>query len=179
MSEIVYWLVVLSTMGTVAFAWGVFLSQVLQKRTKLDEEYERFEERILELMGQFRHMSAVRLQMLDRKMEELRKLIKQANSLYGQLCVRETELLNFLDKTEQVQYEDVNACEQQEKETVVEEINNNKNGLEEPDVSIERKILLMYQEGKDEHEIAKELNMGIGEVRLVLSLFRFRSDSHQ
>jgi hypothetical protein len=39
--------------------------------------------------------------------------------------------------------------------------------------------LLMYQEGKDEHQIAKELNMGVGEVNLVLSLFRFRSDSHQ
>lgn len=177
MFDIVYWLVVLSTIGTVTFAWGVFLSQALHKRTKPDEEYEKFEERILELMGQFRHMSAVRLQMLDRKIEELRKLIKQANSLYGQLCVRETELINSFNKSEE-KVESVTESEQ-EKVEPVEGVKRVERNQEDSDLSIERRILLMYQEGKDEHQIAKELNMGVGEVNLVLSLFRFRSDSHQ
>jgi len=61
----------------------------------------------------------------------------------------------------------------------VKEVRRVENSQEDSDLSIERKILLMYQEGKDEHQIAKELNMGVGEVNLVLSLFRFRSDSYQ
>ncbi|MBC7115458.1 MAG: hypothetical protein H5T93_00255 [Pseudothermotoga sp.] len=180
MFDIVYWLVVLSTITAVAFAWGAFLSQTLHKRTKLDEEHEKFEERILELMGQFRHMSAVRLQMLDRKVEELRKLIKQANSLYSQLCVRETELMNSFGNVDQERVENPVETKQPHKEPEpVKEVRRVENSQEDSDLSIERKILLMYQEGKDEHQIAKELNMGVGEVNLVLSLFRFRSDSHQ
>jgi len=180
LSDIVYWLVVLCTVGTVTFAWGVFLNQVLHKRTRLDEEYEKFEERILELMGQFRHMSAVRLQMLDRKVEELRKLIKQANSLYSQLCVRETELMNSFGNVDQERVENPVETKQPHKEPEpVKEVRRVENSQEDSDLSIERKILLMYQEGKDEHQIAKELNMGVGEVNLVLSLFRFRSDSYQ
>ncbi|MFN4190926.1 MAG: hypothetical protein ACK4E2_08015, partial [Pseudothermotoga sp.] len=84
------WVVFLSTLGTVAFAWGLFLSNTAQ-RTPKQEEYEKLEERILELMGQFRHISSVRLQMLDKKIEELKKLIKEANTLYASLCTQETK----------------------------------------------------------------------------------------
>ncbi|MCX7812762.1 MAG: hypothetical protein N2250_03800 [Pseudothermotoga sp.] len=182
MFDVVYWLVVLSTVATLAFAWGIFLSQMLRRKTRLDEEYEKFEERILELMGQFRHMSAVRLQMLDRKMEELRKLIKQANSLYSQLCVRETELMNSFSETEKDEVQSVRQASQDQTEELqktVELVKNNQEDAETSETSIERKILLMYQEGKNEQQIAKELNIGVGEVNLVLSLFRFRNGLHQ
>jgi DNA-binding NarL/FixJ family response regulator len=178
--DLVYWLVVLSTVVTLAFAWGVFLNQILRGRTERDEEYEKLEERILELMGQFRHMSALRLRMLDKKIEEMKALIKQANSLYSQLCVREAELMGSFSKVETERFE--SDVKERDAQKVMEEdaieTENSKNELQDSDLSIERKILLMYQEGKDEQQIAKELNMGVGEVSLVLSLFRFRSDSH-
>ncbi|MFN3282678.1 MAG: DUF6115 domain-containing protein [Pseudothermotoga sp.] len=41
---------------------------------------------------------------------------------------------------------------------------------------MERKILLLYQEGKSEQDIARELSIGVGEVMLILSLFRHRND---
>lgn len=176
MFEVVYWLVVLSTIVTLGFAWGIFLSQTLRRKTQLDEEYEKFEERILELMGQFRHMSAVRLQMLDRKIEEMRKLIEQANSLYSRLCVRETELMSSFSRTEGGEIEGTQQKLQEQTNEEPQKIEYTANHEETP---IERKILLMFQEGKNEQQIAKELNIGIGEVNLVLSLFRFRNDLHR
>ncbi|KAF2958933.1 hypothetical protein AS159_04530 [Thermotoga sp. Ku-13t] len=180
MFDLIYWLVVLSTIVTLAFAWGVFLNQVLRGRTGRDEEYEKLEERILELMGQFRHMSALRLRMLDKKIEEMKVLIKQANSLYSQLCVREAELMNSFSQVETERFESDVKEEDTQKVTEPEnaiETENTRIDQQDSDLSIERKILLMYQEGKDEQQIAKELNMGVGEVNLVLSLFRFRNDS--
>lgn len=50
----------------------------------------------------------------------------------------------------------------EKKEAPVEDDNGNKN----------RKILALYKEGKSEVEIAKELECGLGEVRLVLGLFK-------
>ena len=38
-----------------------------------------------------------------------------------------------------------------------------------------QKILDLYNEGKSNLEIAKELGLGIGEVRLVIDLFRSHS----
>lgn len=46
MFDLVYWLVVLSTIVTLAFAWGIFLNQTLRGRTGRAEEYEKLEERI-------------------------------------------------------------------------------------------------------------------------------------
>jgi len=166
------WLVVLSTLATVAFAWGVFLSN-LGRIPQKSEEYEKLEDRILQLMGQFRHMSAIRLNMLDKKIEEMRKLIKEANSLYGKLCVQETKLV---DKTCEC---DSNVeTELYDKEPESHEFEHEEAPDSENNTSVERKILLLYQEGKTEQEIARSLGIGVGEVMLILSLFRHRTD-HQ
>ncbi|MEJ5229357.1 MAG: hypothetical protein WHT65_05070 [Pseudothermotoga sp.] len=146
-----------------------------------DEEYEKFEERIVELMGQFRQISSVRLQMLDKKIEELRKLIKEANSLYASLCMQETKIAEKITPSDEPQLAETNAEKHQEQviqkketETIKEEAVNNSG--ENHSSSVERKILLMYQEGKSEQEIAKTLGIGVGEVMLILSLFRHRTD---
>ncbi|WP_028843732.1 MULTISPECIES: DUF6115 domain-containing protein [Pseudothermotoga] len=166
------WLVVLSTLATVAFAWGVFLSN-LGRIPQKSEEYEKLEDRILQLMGQFRHMSAIRLNMLDKKIEEMRKLIKEANSLYGKLCVQETKLV---DKT--CEWDSNVETELHDKEPESHESEHEEAPDSENNTSVERKILLLYQEGKTEQEIARSLGIGVGEVMLILSLFRHRTD-HQ
>lgn len=173
------WVVFLSTLGTIAFAWGLFLSNTVQ-RTPKQEEYEKFEERILELMGQFRHMSSTRLQMLDKKIEELRKLIKEANTLYASLCTQETKIAERFSQS--VEATELSVVEKSEN-TQIQVDNNNDNNRENQDemtktnnTSIERKILLLYQEGKSEQDIARELSIGVGEVMLILSLFRHRTD---
>lgn len=166
------WLVVLSTLATVAFAWGVFLSN-LGRIPQKSEEYEKLEDRILQLMGQFRHMSAIRLNMLDKKIEEMRKLIKEANSLYGKLCVQETKLV---DKT--CEWDSNVETKLHDKEPESHESEHEEAPDSENNTSVERKILLLYQEGKTEQEIARSLGIGVGEVMLILSLFRHRTD-HQ
>lgn len=167
------WVVFLSTLGTVAFAWGLFLSNMTPKAPK-QEEYEKFEERILELMGQFRHISSVRLQMLDKKIEELKKLIKEANTLYASLCAQEAKTMEKLSYSNQ---DDLIYSEEKSEDTQNQtNSENTSEKAEENNTSIERKILLLYQEGKSEQEIAKELNIGVGEVMLILSLFRYQTD---
>lgn len=175
------WVVFLSTLGTVAFAWGLFLSNTAQKTTK-QEDYEKFEERILELMGQFRHTSSVRLQLLDKKIEELRKLIKEANTLYASLCTQEARVVERfscparMNDSESTDVESENTKFQPTSNNNGAESQNEVAGTDTNNTSIERKILLLYQEGKSEQDIAKELNIGVGEVMLILSLFRYRND---
>jgi len=41
----------------------------------------------------------------------------------------------------------------------------------EDDMEVERKILKLHEKGLSDVEIARRLNMGIGEVRLILNLF--------
>lgn len=175
------WVVFLSTLGTVAFAWGLFLSNTAQ-RTPKQEEYEKFEERILELMGQFRHISSVRLQMLDKKIEELKKLIKEANTLYASLCTQETKFVEKFSYPVRMNESESNKVELETTQFQTSNNDNDTQGQSEAlradtnNTSIERKILLLYQEGKSEQDIARELSIGVGEVMLILSLFRHRSD---
>ncbi|MGJ8455375.1 DUF6115 domain-containing protein [Pseudothermotoga sp. U03pept] len=180
LSDFFSWVVFLSSLGTVAFAWGLFLSKMGRTSPK-DEEYENFEERIVELMGQFRQISSVRLQMLDKKIEELRKLIKEANNLYASLCIQETKIAEKIASSDEPQSVVVDAEEYQEpakmkKEAVIDKEEVVINSAESSSSSVERKILLMYQEGKTEQEIARALGIGVGEVMLILSLFRHRTD---
>ncbi|WP_245530487.1 DUF6115 domain-containing protein [Pseudothermotoga thermarum] len=173
MVEFLYWFVFFGTLATVAFAWGVFLAN-LDKPSPNVEEYEKFEDRMLQLMGQFRHLSAVRLQMLEKKMDEMRKLIQQANSLYAVLSCQESKVL-----AKNLGIEETFQKDQKQDEVISdieEKVETNKETEKTQENSLEKKILLLYQEGKSEAQIAKELGIGIGEVMLILSLFRFRTD---
>ncbi len=178
--DILYWFMFFGTLATIAFAWGIFLAS-LNRPSPDEKEYEQFENRMLELMGQFRHISATRMQMLDKKIEEMRKLIQQANDLYAALCSQEAVVLEKtmvkedekISTKEQLQIETNHGLGHQSSGNAL-EVQNEKTQQD----SLERKILLLYQEGKSESQIAKELGVGIGEVMLILSLFRFRTDLH-
>ncbi|HEY8541116.1 MAG TPA: hypothetical protein VIL29_01940, partial [Pseudothermotoga sp.] len=101
----------------------------------------------------------------------------EANTLYASLCSQETkvaERFSYPAKTEPISVEESETTQIQinnDKEKQIEEVKTDTNGT-----SIERKILLLYQEGKSEQDIARELSIGVGEVMLILSLFRHRND---
>lgn len=178
MGDILSWLILLCTLGTVAFTWGMFLSSMNRNETN-GTPHEDFEERIVELIGRFRHLSSVRLQMLDRKTEEMRKLIDEANALYSALSVKETEVRasEMGLKQESSRTEDLfpsdHLKQSEHSETEEQE--------QQVEMSVEKKIMLLSQEGKTDQEIAKLLGIGTGEVRLILSLFagknHYSSDS--
>ncbi|PLV59213.1 hypothetical protein [Thermotoga sp. KOL6] len=162
------YLVVISTLGTVVFSWTYLL---LGKDNAHGEiKQEEIEERIMELMGKFRYMSANRLELLDRKTQELKKLIAEANTIMSKLMVRmseiereqETKIVSSSEETAEVEKEEKNTKEDREGE--IEEV--------EKDFGLEKRIVSMYDRGFSEVDIAKELGITIGEVRLVLQLFK-------
>ncbi len=158
-------LIVMSTVGAVAFSWATFL---VSSRKVEDEELERMEQRILELMGRFKHVSSMRLEMLDKKIEEIKRVMREANDIYSSLVVKMTDLMRLKEEL---------LVEERKEEVVepqVEEVKAEEPPQEEEEMSIEKRIISMYDEGMSDIEIARRLGIGVGEVRLMLSLFRRR-----
>ncbi len=158
-------LIVMSTVGAVAFSWATFL---VSSRKVEDEELERMEQRILELMGRFKHVSSMRLEMLDKKIEEIKRVMREANDIYSSLVVKMTDLMRLKEEL---------LVEERKEEVVeprVEEVKVEEPPQEEEEMSIEKRIISMYDEGMSDIEIARRLGIGVGEVRLMLSLFRRR-----
>lgn len=156
------YLVVLSTLGTVVFSWTYLLLGRENGQRELDRE--EIEERIMELMGKFRYMSANRLELLERKTQEIRRLIAEANTAMSKLMVKMSEMERL----------ELPRVEITEEKTVREEQKTQKEPEDdtEKDAGIEKKIVSMYDRGFSEIDIAKKLGVTVGEVRLILQLFK-------
>ncbi|ADA66375.1 MAG: Uncharacterized protein XD64_1065 [Thermotoga sp. 47_83] len=156
------YLVVLSTLGTVVFSWTYLLLGRENGQRELDRE--EIEERIMELMGKFRYMSANRLELLERKTQEIRRLIEEANTVMSKLMVKMSEMERL----------ELPRVEITEEKTVREEQKTQKEPEDdtEKDAGIEKKIVSMYDRGFSEIDIAKKLGVTVGEVRLILQLFK-------
>lgn len=156
------YLVVLSTLGTVVFSWTYLLLGRENGQRELDRE--EIEERIMELMGKFRYMSANRLELLERKTQEIRRLIAEANTVMSKLMVKMSEMERL----------ELSKVEITEEKTVREEQKTQKEPEDdtEKDAGIEKKIVSMYDRGFSEIDIAKKLGVTVGEVRLILQLFK-------
>ena len=108
---------------------------------------------------------------------DLQKLTKQIRDLDLESTITRLEsAANYAISVEK-NFEPIAApvVEVKEEETVINETTNLKEFQEIPDeapvLSKNEQILLLYKEGKDEVEIAKSLDCGLGEVRLVLGLY--------
>ncbi|MCD6550814.1 DUF6115 domain-containing protein [Thermotoga sp.] len=156
------YLVVISTLGTVIFSWTYLLLGRENSQRELDRE--ELEERIMELMGKFRYMSANRLELLERKTQEIRRLISEANTVMSKLMVKMSEMERL----------ESSKTENTEKKVVKEEQKTKKEFEDdtEKDFGIEKKIVSMYDRGFSEIDIAKKLGVTVGEVRLILQLFK-------
>ena len=156
------YLVVISTLGTVVFSWTYLLLGRENSQRELDRE--ELEERIMELMGKFRYMSANRLELLERKTQEIRRLISEANTVMSKLMVKMSEMERL----------ESSKTESTEKKIVKEEQKTKKEFEDdtEKDFGIEKKIVSMYDRGFSEIDIAKKLGVTVGEVRLILQLFK-------
>ncbi len=168
--------VIIATVSAVSFSWATFL---LKHRKIEDEELEELEQRILDLMGRFKHVSNIRLELLDKKVNEIKRVIKEANNVYASLAIKLTDLMKI--KEELPLKEDQESSQTAEKTDEVgsknitssETVTDESRMDEEPqEMNLERKILFLHDEGLSEIEIAKRLGIGVGEVKLMISLFR-------
>jgi len=155
----------------------------LQKneKTQFDEE----EERLVELMGKVRVFVDSKIEQLDKKMEEVRKLVKELNEQYialSALSLKNVETkfepsVNSLNSLNESHNNNVISVEES---LVLNNIGNLKsaksdqvNDYETTDENnVEKKIFEMFQNGMDPIEIAKSLKMGVGEVQLIIDLMK-------
>ncbi len=159
-----HWIVTLSALATVVFAWGVYLSEKLSKHnTPLDEE----EERLVELMGKVRVFVDSKIEILDQKLKEVKEAIKQINDSYVDVLAK-----NIVEREEIERQLTNKPLIEEEKIQLHNEVSENFD--EHPTVkkSVEEEIYEMFLNGMDIVEIAREKKMGVGEVSLIIELMK-------
>ena len=108
---------------------------------------------------------------------DLQKLTKQIRDLDLETTIKNLETAANNAISVEKSFEPIAApvVETVEEEQVINETTNLKEFEDVPDaapvLSKNEQILLLYKEGKDEVEIAKTLDCGLGEVRLVIGLY--------
>ncbi|HOJ93857.1 MAG TPA: hypothetical protein PK390_01340 [Fervidobacterium nodosum] len=183
---ILNWLVVFSAIGSLLLLWALFIVQTFNKKhekSAIDEE----EERLIELMGRVRVFVDSKIEQLDRKMDEVRELIKALNDQY---IIFSAMSLEKIDKTEgrKIEFEDNSVTFNNEKtrssvdskknieilenlyENSFEEKYTSNNSENNDENNVEKRIYEMYLNGMEPIEIAKNLKMGVGEVQLIIDL---------
>ncbi|HOP82293.1 MAG TPA: hypothetical protein PL174_03670 [Fervidobacterium sp.] len=184
------WLIILSTVSTVIFAWATFLVQSFRSKNEksdLDED----EERLVELMGKVRVFVDSKMELLDKKTEEVRKLLKELNEELVTISALSIDKnignsLN-IDKPTQTTKNEVDKFvseDGQKKDDIDSTLRNissdqksdernSRNSIEKSeDDSIEERIFEMFLDGMEPVEIAKTLKMGVGEVSLIIDLMK-------
>lgn len=184
------WLIILSTVSTVIFAWATFLVQSFRSKNEksdLDED----EERLVELMGKVRVFVDSKMELLDKKTEEVRKLLKELNEELVTISALSIDKnignsLN-IDKPTQTTKNEVDKFvseDGQKKDDIDSTLRNissdqksdeknSRTSIEKSeDGSIEERIFEMFLDGMEPVEIAKTLKMGVGEVSLIIDLMK-------
>ena len=142
-----------------------------------------YSETVLENINKTHNEIMFLYSMLNDKQNEAATLVSDLQRLTKQ--IRDMDLESTIAKAEelanaQIQYEKTfEAIPVQVVDIAEERVINETTNLKEfqdvvessPVLSKNEKILLLYKEGKDEVEIAKTLDCGLGEVRLVIGLY--------
>ncbi len=192
--RIIDWFVILSVTSTLLFAWIVFILQVQKSRYEnvdLSEE----EERLLELMGKVRVFVDSKLELLDKKLEEVREVIKALNdkyvefsallleseartssSLANNVTTNITEAPNPVPSSKNeaehplLLVSDAQFQKDKQGTSGIDFVNLAADNFETE--SFEDKVYKLYLNGLEPIDIAKRLGAGVGEVMLVIDLLK-------
>ncbi len=224
--------VTISTIFLIVLFSLFFIKNSKKKIQNSEIDLTDFEDRVLELVSKFQHISATRLSSLENKISEMNKLLREANETYFKLSSMlsdATKIMTEIEKKNNLKNlknfhnidqksENSDGFSEKEAEEIkidyteaytpekskrtppykknddsfsgsddreipkVNLINEKKeadieiNKIEKPfdlkTSSLEHKILNLSSEGLDSAAIAKELEVGKGEVDLVLGLFK-------
>lgn len=143
-----------------------------------------YSETVLENINKSHNEITFLYSMLNDKQAETAQLVGDLQKLTKQ--IRDLDLESTITRLESAANQAINVektlepltppvVEVAEEEPVINETTNLKEFQDVPEetpvLSKNEQILLLYKEGKDEVEIAKALDCGLGEVRLVLGLY--------
>ena len=114
------------------------------------------------------------IESINKSHNEIMFLYSMLNDKHGEL----TELAAELEHQKSEWIQEVSRI-QESVQSQLEEVPEPKILPEQPELSFNHNedILSMYQSGKEPVDIAKELGLGIGEVRLVIELFKGEQES--
>ena len=142
-----------------------------------------YSETVLETINKSHNEITFLYSMLNDKQAETAQLVGDLQKLTKQ--IRDLDLENTISRLESAANHAINVEQtiepiaisvvETKEEPVINETTNLKEFQDVPEetpvLSKNEQILLLYKEGKDEVEIAKKLDCGLGEVRLVLGLY--------
>jgi len=201
MSEFIIIAVTLLTLVVIVIFSIIFLRKTNKKNSEMEIDLSAFEDRVLELISKFQHISATRLTAMENKIEEMNKVLRSANEMYFKLSAvlsdaaktlseidskkdptlkqnekipKKVPHINIPNDVEEDFEEPVSEKESLFKDTV-DHFTFEEEFINPPDLknsSLEHKIMNLSSEGLEAMEIAKKLGIGKGEVDLVLGLFK-------
>jgi hypothetical protein len=232
MPEIIMIVVTISTIFLIVLFSLFFIKNSKKKTQNSEIDLTDFEDRVLELVSKFQHISATRLSSLENKISEMNKLLREANETYFKLSsmlsdatkimteiekknnLKNLKNPNIIDQKNEISdgfsekdseeikidYTEAYIPEKSKRNPPYKKNDDSFSGSDDREIpkvnlinekkeadieinkiekpfdlktsSLEHKILNLSSEGLDSAAIAKELEVGKGEVDLVLGLFK-------
>ena len=128
----------------------MFLKKSKKKNDELEIDLSVFEDRVLELISKFQHISATRLSAMENKIEQMNKVLREANEMYFKLSAILSDTAKVLSDVERKKEE--KADDKQQLNHLNKDTQSKKNvqDKEEKDESPEKKKL------KEDSIITKE-----------------------
>ena len=134
---------------------------------------DEYSNTVLESMNKTHNEILFLYSMLNDKHTELTDLAAQLQQLSEQLQHTENEVLENLALAAQDVRQKVNETKPiDENEVILASLGTDAKGTEQDQINHNDRILMLHQQGLSDVEIARELGLGLGEVKLVIGLFK-------
>ena len=133
---------------------------------------DEYSNTVLESMNKTHNEILFLYSMLNDKHTELTDLAAQLQQFSEQMKHTENEVLENLALAAQDVRQKVNETKPiDENEVILASLGTDAKGTEQDQINHNDRILMLHQQGLSDVEIARELGLGLGEVKLVIGLF--------
>ena len=134
---------------------------------------DEYSNTVLESMNKTHNEILFLYSMLNDKHTELTDLAAQLQQFSEQMKHTENEVLENLALAAQNVRQKVNETKPiDENEVILASLGTDAKGTEQDQINHNDRILMLHQQGLSDVEIARELGLGLGEVKLVIGLFK-------
>lgn len=134
---------------------------------------DEYSNTVLESMNKTHNEILFLYSMLNDKHTELTDLAAQLQQFSEQMKNTENEVLENLALAAQDVRQKVNETKPiDENEAILASLGTDTKGTEQDQINHNDRILMLHQQGLSDVEIARELGLGLGEVKLVIGLFK-------
>ena len=134
---------------------------------------DEYSNTVLESMNKTHNEILFLYSMLNDKHTELTDLAAQLQQFSEQMKHTENEVLENLALAAQDVRQKVNETKPiDENEVILASLGTDAKGTEKDQINHNDRILMLHQQGLSDVEIARELGLGLGEVKLVIGLFK-------